>query len=31
MLEAGQLFAANAAAFESGADLWDMLRIVKRD
>lgn len=31
MLEAGQLFAANAAAFESGADLWDMLRTVKRD
>jgi flagellar hook protein FlgE len=31
MLEARSAFAANAAAFEAGADLWDALRAIKRD
>lgn len=31
MIEAKTAFAANAAAFETGADLWDALRTIKRD
>lgn len=31
MIEAKTAYAANAAAFEAGADLWDALRTIKRD
>lgn len=30
-LTAAQSFAANAAAFETGADMWDVLMSIKRD
>ena len=31
VLAAEQGFAANAAVFETGADMWDMLMTIKRD
>ncbi|TNM62146.1 flagellar basal body protein [Aliirhizobium smilacinae] len=31
VLTAEQGFAANAAVFETGADMWDMLMTIKRD
>lgn len=31
VLTAEQNFAANAAVFETGADMWDMLMTIKRD
>jgi flagellar basal-body rod protein FlgC len=31
LVETGQGYRANAAVFETGADLWDVLATVKRD
>ena len=31
LVEAAQSYKANAAVFETGADMWDMLMSIKRD
>ena len=31
MIEAEQAYKANAAVFETGADMWEMLMSIKRD